>query len=419
MLRRLYSLLMSLASPLFLLHTLNKSRKEPRYRRNLRERFGFAPKMDTCIWIHCVSLGETIAANPLILQLQKHYPGTPLLITNTTATGSHASDRVLRDIDRNCFLPYDLNGAMRRFVRRVQPKIAIIMETELWPNLIHQTHKHQVPIVLNNARLSARSHRGYQRIASIMQKMLNKISLINTQTQADADRFIALGLAKEHCLVSGNIKFDLKVADDLKHQGGQLKQDWGNRPTWVAASTHAGEEETILAAHAQILTQCPDALLILVPRHPNRFDDVYQLCEKSGLRTTRYTQAAPTPEQSVLLGDTVGKLMLFYAATDITFMGGTLAPIGGHNFIEPAVLANALLSGPELHNFSQISQELLEHKALTIVKQPEEIAQAVLGLMKDKEKREQQGNWAKDMAMKNTGACDRQLAGILELINGG
>ena len=408
---------MTLSSPLFLLHTLNNSRKEPRYRRNLRERLGFAPHIDRCVWIHCVSLGETVAAKPLILALQQHFPATPLLITNTTATGSHAAEKLLRDIDFGCFLPYDLNGAMRRFMGRTNPKIAIMMETELWPNLINQAHRQHIPIVLNNARLSERSLKGYQRIANIAQDMLKKITQINAQTEEDAQRFIALGLPQERCLVSGNIKFDLNIPDNLQEDADKLKKSWDNRPSWIAASTHDGEEETILAAHQHVLKKQPNALLVLVPRHPNRFDDVYALCEKSGFKTARYTQSAPTTDQSILLGDTVGKLMLFYAATDITFMGGSIAPIGGHNFIESAALAKPQISGPELHNFRKVADQLLEHEALTIADSPETIAITVIELMQDSIKRELVGKQAKKMTLKNKGACEKQLATILTILS--
>lgn len=413
MLRRLYSLLMTLFSPFFLLYTLNKSRREPRYRRNWTERFGFAPRLKECAWIHCVSLGETIAAKPLILKLQEQLPNTPLLITNTTATGSLTAEKLLRDIDCGCFLPYDLPSAMRRFLKHTHPRVLVIMETELWPNLIAQTQAKNIPIILNNARLSEKSLHGYQRIGSLSQEMMQKLTQVNAQTQEDAQRFIQLGLAKEKAVVTGNIKFDLHVAEDLQQQGNELKASWHNRPTWIAASTHAGEEEIILQAHKLVLKQCQNALLVLVPRHPNRFDEVYTLCEKSELKTARYTQSAVSKDDAILLGDVVGKLMLFYAATDITFMGGSIAPIGGHNFIESAVLANPQISGPVLHNFQKISEQLLENGALTIADAPENIAQAVVELMQNTDKRQQQGELAKAMAMSNKGACEKQVASVL------
>jgi 3-deoxy-D-manno-octulosonic-acid transferase len=404
---------MTLFSPLFLLHTLKKSRKEPRYRRDLRQRLGFAPHLDSCIWIHCVSLGETIAAKPLILKLQQQFMQTPLLITNTTATGSHTAETLLRDIDCGVFLPYDSPGAMRRFLRRTQPRVAIIMETELWPNLIDQAHKRGIPVVINNARLSARSQRGYQRIGKIARDMLQKVTAVNAQTDADGQRLIELGLPKERCHVTGNLKFDLNLPENLQADAATLQQSWNHRPTWVAASTHDGEERIILEAHQQLLKTHPDLLLVLVPRHPNRFDAVFELCQQAGLKTTRYTKNELTDEHTVLLGDTVGKLMLFYAATDITFMGGSLAPIGGHNFIESAILANPQVSGPILHNFKWVSEQLLEHQALTIAQDASEITTVIADLLDDKEKRDEQGKQAQAMAMKNAGACEKQLKQIL------
>jgi 3-deoxy-D-manno-octulosonic-acid transferase len=304
---------------------------------------------------------------------------------------------------------------MRRFMRRTNPKIVIIMETELWPNLINQAHRLDIPIILNNARLSGHSLKGYQRIASIVEDMLKKITQINAQTEEDAQHFITLGLPQERCLITGNIKFDLKIEDNLQEEANKLKQSWNNRPCWIAASTHQGEEETILAAHQHVLKKQPNALLVLVPRHPNRFDDVYALCEKSGFQTARYTQSTPTTNQSILLGDTVGKLMLFYAATDITFMGGSLAPIGGHNFIESAALAKPQISGPQLHNFRKVADQLLEHQALTIADSPEAIAVTVVELMQNTTKRELIGKHAEAKTLKNKGACEKQLAAIIKL----
>lgn len=404
---------MTLLLPLFLLYTLKKSRQEPRYRRHLHQRLGFAPKLDSCIWIHCVSLGETIAAKPLILKLQQHFKQTPLLITHTTATGSHTAEKLLRDIDCGVFLPYDSSGNMRRFMNRTRPRVAIIMETELWPNLIAQAHKRRIPVILNNARLSARSQRGYQRMGNMTRQMLQQITAVNAQTDADGQRLIELGLPADRCQVTGNLKFDLNVPDTLAADAVALRFSWGNRPSWIAASTHSGEEEIILAAHEILRRTHPNLLLVLVPRHPNRFDTVYELCQQAGFATARYTQNEVQPNHSILLGDTVGKLLLFYAATDITFMGGSLAAIGGHNFIESAILAKPQISGPVLHNFQLVSEQLLEHQALTIAHNADEIAATVDDLLVNSNKREIQGKQAQMMAMKNAGACEKQFHVIL------
>ena len=416
MLRRLYSLIMLIAYPLLLLYTLNKSRQEPRYRQNLSERLGFAPQLDGCIWIHCVSLGETIAAKPLIVKLQQHYPDTPLLITNTTATGSLAADGLLRDMDRRCFLPYDTNGSMRRFFNRTRPKVGIIMETELWPNLFHQAKKHNIPTIVNNARLSARSAKGYQRIHSIMREILTNVSCINSQTQDDADRFIALGLDPAKSRVSGNLKFDLTLAADLPETARALRESWGPEPIWIAASSHAGEEELILQAHTLIRKRCPQARLLLVPRHPNRFDEVYDLTKQHGFATARFSETAAVTDQPVILGDAMGKMMVFFAATDIVFMCGSLAPIGGHNFIEPAVLSKPLISGRHLHNFSQISQQLIKKDALILAETAEKIADTVVHLIQNEEECRVRGSRAKALAAQNTGACEKQLACVQELM---
>jgi 3-deoxy-D-manno-octulosonic-acid transferase len=416
MLRRLYSLLMTLLTPLFLLHTLKKSYQEPRYRHNLRERLGFAPQLSSCVWIHCVSLGETIAAKPLILKLQQQFPNESLVITNTTATGSHAAQQLLRKSDHAVFLPYDSPGPVRRFLERTHPRIAILMETELWPNLIAQTHKRDIPVVLNNARLSARSQRGYQRIAKITRDMLQKLTLVHAQTLADKNRLIELGLPENRCEVTGNLKFDLTLPENLIINANALKERWNHRLTWIAASTHAGEEEIILNAHQTLLTRYPNLLLVLVPRHPNRFEAVYELCREKGFLTARHTEDNIDGLHTVLIGNTVGQLLLFYQATDITFMGGSLVSVGGHNFIESAILGKPQISGPNLDNFSWVAEQLLEHEALTIIHNAHELIDTVSGLLENKAKRKEQGDQARVMALKHAGACQKQLNGILGIM---
>lgn len=416
MLTRLYNLLTTLGYPFWLLHTYRKSIKEPAYRENVLQRIGFYPFLENCVWIHCVSLGETIAAGPLIKALQQHFPNTPLLITNTTATGRQSAQQLLRPQDHACFLPYDTKGSVRRMLKRAKPKVLIIMETELWPNLIMQTSRAQIPVILNNARLSQRSTRGYQRISSITQKMLGSITHICSQNQSDADHFMQIGTPAEKISVTGNIKFDLAISDEAIQKGDALRKTWGSDPIWIAASTHAGEDEIILAAHKKVREKQPTARLLIVPRHPSRFDVVFTLSKKQGFITGRVTDRTHNPSASVIVGDTMGDLMSFYQATDLAFVAGSFANVGGHNFIEPASLKKALVSGPVLHNFKHLSENLLKANALIIVKTAEDLSDSVIMLLNNPTKRAELAKNAYRVSQNNKGACAAQLALILSEI---
>ena len=418
MIRPLYSLLMTLSYPCLIAYTLKRSLQEPLYRKNLRQRSGYAPILDDCIWLHCVSLGETIACRPLIIALQHRFPSTPLLITNTTATGSAKAQELLRPIDHTCYLPYDTHWAVSRFIRRVKPRIGIIMETEIWPNLIHHANRLGVPLLLNNARLSDRSTRGYQRIRGLMTPVLQKINTITAQTARDAHNFVSLGFPEQHCQVTGTIKFDLALPVDLDEQTSELKQRFGGDFIWIGASTHEGEEAILLQAHKKVLEHNPKARLLLVPRHPNRFDAVYRLCQSMGMNTSRHTENNTKGDDSVILGDVVGKMMAFYAVADVAFVGGSLAPVGGHNVIEPAALAKPIVCGPHMKNFKEISETLIECNALSTVTDSEELAQAIILFNKNPGMCQEQGQRAKAVADSNKGACLRQLEAVVSLIEG-
>ena len=419
--RFFYSLLFHLLLPLIAARLLWRAWRAPAYARRIGERFAIGlPAMRTGgIWLHAVSVGESIAAAPLVRQLQVRYPDWPITVTCMTPTGSERIRALFGDSVAHCYLPYDLPWAAARFLRHLQPRLAVIMETELWPNHIHQCARLGVPVALANARLSERSARGYARFARLTAPMLAQMNLIAVQTEAEAVRFRALGARAACVQVTGSIKFDLKIDEQLLADAAELRQQWGagQRPVWIAASTHAGEDEIILAAHRQILIQHPDALLILVPRHPERFASVYDLCQREGFATRRRSlNEAVAVDSAVLLGDTMGELLFLYALSDVAFVGGSLVPNGGHNLLEPAALGKPVLSGPQVFNFLEIAAQLRAEGALTEVADAASLAEAVLRLWLQPALAQQMSSAGARVMRRNQGALQRLLDGLGELL---
>lgn len=419
--RLLYSLLLYLLLPAILLRLCWRALRAPAYARRWGERFGrvaplLGPGSGPVIWIHAVSVGETLAALPLIRRLQAAQPQARLLVTTTTPTGSARVRAALGDGVAHCYAPYDFPHAVRRFLRRVQPALLIVMETELWPNLLHGCARRDIPVVLANARLSARSAAGYARVAALTRPMLAALTRVAAQTGADGERFLALGLEPERLHVTGNLKFDLELDAALRARAHQLRAAWrgGVRPIWLAASTHEGEDEIVLAAHRQLLATRPDALLVLVPRHPERFDRVHALCMGQGFRTLRHSAGRPPAiDTQVLLGDTMGELLAFCGAADLVFVGGSLVPVGGHNLIEPAAWGRPVLSGPELFNFAEAAALLETGGGLRICADGAALAAAVAELLDQPERRAAMGAAAHAVAAANRGALTR-LAAIID-----
>jgi 3-deoxy-D-manno-octulosonic-acid transferase len=373
------------------------------------------------IWVHAVSVGESIAAAPMIRALLERYPNLPITVTCMTPTGSERILALFANEPRiqHCYLPYDLPCAARRFLDRVQPKLAVIMETELWPNHIHQCAKRGIPVALANARLSERSAKGYGRFRELTRPMLAEMSLFAVQTEAEAKRFLELGARSETVEVTGSIKFDLTIDPQLFRRAVELRGQWQaqERPVWIAASTHDGEDEVVLAAHRQLLTSHPDALLILVPRHPERFNSVYGLCQQQGFATVRRSSGdAVSANISVLLGDTMGELLFLYALADSAFVGGSLVPNGGHNLLEPAALAKPVLSGPHLFNFLEIAAQLRSAGALQEVEDAEGLAVAVQRLFELPRDAQRMAEAGLKVMRANQGALQRLLDGLGRLI---
>ena len=417
--RLIYTLLFYLAIPFLLLRLLWRSGKAPAYRRRWAERFGFfaAIPQTGCIWVHAVSIGETRAALPLIRALQERYRNTPLLITTMTPTGSQQVREALGDSVYHVYLPYDLPDAMRRFLLRSKPRLAIIMETEAWPNLLHACQQAAIPVLLANARLSERSALGYARFASFSKQTLNKFTIIAAQTRADANRFYELGFNNKRLRITGNIKYDLSLPMGLAAQGGQLRQQlFSQRRVWIAASTHQGEDEQLLACYKVLQQQFPDLLLVLVPRHPERFTAVAELCDEQGLHYVKRSSQRPcTALAQVFIGDSMGELLLFYATADVAFVGGSLIEHGGHNILEPALLGIPVLFGPHMFNFTEASEHLLRHEAAYQVADRAELQQQLSQLLADKSLRQRIGKRSQKAVEANRGALGK-LFDIVEAL---
>lgn len=420
-LRVVYVLLTYLAVPLLLLHLLWRGFSVPGYRRRIGERFGFGmPRLArTSIWVHAVSVGEVQAAAPLVRALLKRHPDVPLVITTMTPTGSERVRALFGDSVVHSYVPYDLAGAVRRFFEWARPMLAIVMETELWPNLYHECGQRRVPLVLASARVSLRSVGRYRRIIPLFRDTLSHGIVIAAQTPADADRFRSLGANPARTHVTGNIKFDFELPPEIASRGRELRlEQAGNRPVWVAASTHDGEEEAALDAHERVRMRHPAALLVLVPRHPERFPQVAALLDARGISyVTRSSRAMATPATRVLLGDTMGELTTFYAAADVAFVGGSLVRIGGHNLLEPVALAVPVVTGPHNENAADIAELLVDCGAALVVPDWAGLAAEVSWLLGDEAERRKRGAAGSQAILANRGALDRLLALIDPLID--
>jgi 3-deoxy-D-manno-octulosonic-acid transferase len=418
--RRLYTLLWVLALPLALLRLLWRSRRAPAYRRRWAERLGrFAPPVRTGgVWVHAVSVGETQAAQPLIKRLLGEPRAQPVTVTTTTPTGSVRVGELFGDQVFHVYLPFDLPWAVDGFLERVRPRLLIMVETEIWPNLLARCAAHGIPTLLANGRLSARSARRYARLDGFTRETFAAIGAVAAQTEADAQRFVALGTPADRVRVTGSMKFDMAIRGSVKEQAEVLRRDWGtDRPVWVAASTHEGEEEAVLEAHRHVLTAVPEALLVLVPRHPERFERAAQLVRRAGLTMARRTErSAVTAGTAVFLGDTMGELPVFLGAADAAFVGGSLVDIGGHNVLEPAAFGVPVVFGPHMHNFVAISELLLAADAARQVSDAEGLADVVLRWLGDASERARIGENGRRVVEANRGALDRTWQLVVELL---
>ncbi len=386
----------------------------------LGQRFGLGcPKIDRCIWIHAVSVGEVQAALPLIKALRDRFPQEQMLVTTVTPTGSDRVKAVFGDSVHHCYIPFEFPGAVNSFFNAVNPKAALIMETEIWPNLYRACGVRNVPLILVSARISPRSINGYRRMMPLIRETLSHGIIIAAQSQSDADRFLSLGADPDRTRVTGSIKFDIELHEDTIQQGKALRAELiGDRPVWIAASTHDGEEQQVLDAHRALLERFPRLLLILVPRHPERFSEVRELIESAGLSFVSRTEGIDcSSTTSVLLGDTMGEVPLFYAASDVAFVGGSLVPIGGHNLLEPAAQALPIVTGPHLFNAQDIADMFVEMQACVVVNDKDELALAIADLLDNPEKASELGRNGRTLLEQNKGALTRLLVVLEPLLS--
>jgi len=409
--RYLYSLLLYCLIPLALTRLAWRGLRNRGYWHRWAERFGFAPRLEgSVIWLHAVSVGEVRASAPLVKALSHDYPGHTILITTMTPTGSATVHDLFGTAVAHCYVPYDLPTAVWRFLNRIRPRLALIMETELWPNLFHQCHARGIPLILANVRMSEKSARGYRRVAGFTRATLANVKRVGAQTEADAGRMRALGAVQVE--VTGSIKFEMDVPPDLAARAAALRSRIGERPLWVAASTRAGEEEQVLDAFARLRARIPRLLLVLVPRHPERFDSVAKLCSQRGFRIERRSQLQDSvaPDTAILLGDTMGELLLFHAAADVSYIGGSLVPLGGQNLLEAAAVGTPVVFGPHMFNFNEISRMTLERGAGRQVQDAAELAGAVADYLENPEIRNAAGEAGQRMVAENRGALAKTLA---------
>ena len=412
MARHFYSLIWLFFSPLLFARLWWRGRRAPAYRQRWAERIGFyqGKAAEQCIWVHAVSVGATLAAAPLIEALLTQYPQCPVLVTTTTPTGSERVQALFGDRVLHVYAPWELPGAIARLFRAFNPKMVLLLETELWPNIVAAAARRDVPVLLLNGRLSEKSQRGYARVPALVTPMLNAMTMLAVQTDDDARRFKMLGARDEQVTVTGSVKFDIEVAPEMVALARQWRDSVG-RPVWIAASTHAGEDEKVLQAHRRLLQAQPNALLILVPRHPERFNAVARLIRTQDFSLARRSEAQyPAAEISVYLCDTMGELMQLYGFADVAWVGGSFVPVGGHNFLEPAAWQLPLLSGPHLHNFAFIAELLQQAGALQLVNSGNGLGDMLVELFSDALRRQQMGSAAQGVLAAHKGALQRVVS---------
>jgi 3-deoxy-D-manno-octulosonic-acid transferase len=421
MMRLVYGVLTRVAAPLVFAATLVRAAKDPAYRTHLGERFGLGRRVAApSLWLHAVSVGEVSAAAALVRALHANHPDMPFVLTTATPTGrAQAATLFGADVEVR-FLPYDTPGSVRRFLARIRPRAAIIMETELWPNLLRACGRRGVPVLFASARLAARSVPRYRRFGTLFIAGLRN-AWVAAQSTADAERFIALGADPARTRVVGNLKFDMRLGETVAGNGDELRRRYlGARPVWTAGSTHEGEEDILIEAHRVLERAVRGALLVLAPRHPQRFEAVAALLERRGLVFDRRGRSETVrPQAQVLLLDTMGELTAFYAASDAAFVGGSLVPVGGHNLLEPAALGVPVITGPHTQNGAEIARLLIEAGGALEVVDAAALAEAARELLTDPALRERIGGRGRRFVEAHRGSLARLLALIEPLLAAG
>ncbi|SMN00063.1 Lipid IVA 3-deoxy-D-manno-octulosonic acid transferase [often with also] [uncultured Candidatus Thioglobus sp.] len=396
-----------------LLRLLFKGLKTPAYRQRISERLGFIdPISGSTIWLHCVSVGEFRAAIPLIDALIKQYPSHKILITSTTPTGSKAILEHYKNAVLHVYFPFDLPFIVKRYIQKIQPDLCLLLETEIWPNLINTLKKNNIPSLLVNARLSQRSLQKYQKfVPKLARKTLNNFTLITTQSQKSTQRFIELGVRKNKIITAGNIKFDLNPVAD-KAISDELSVLTGSRKVVVFASTHKGEEQKIIKAYNKNKIE---ALLIIVPRHPERFNEVYKLAQKHNIKIAKRSDKHYCADCEMLLGDSMGEMMSYFDIADVVFMGGSLVATGGHNMLEPAALSKPILFGKNVFNFAEIATDLLQKNGAIQVQTADALMTEISVLLDDSTKCDTLGKNANQYFKSQQGVVNNLMQQIQEI----
>lgn len=417
--RSLYSALLYLISPLLMVYLFVRGFKSPDYRLRWNERFGIKRLEQTDLLLHCVSMGETLAAIPLIKKIQAAYPDLSITVTTTSPTGSREVVRAFSEQVQHCYLPFDLAWCSKRFINQVAPKYCIIMETELWPNLIHYLKHNGAKVLLANARLSQKSADGYQKRPDLNLPMLQSLDAIAAQSEQAAARFIDLGVATDNITVCGSLKFDLNIEQTRIDAAQMMRESWNalQRPIWVAGSVHPGEFDSMIQAHQRVLQQYPTALMVLVPRHPEQFDAAVAVVKAAGMQVARRSiNDEVTAQTQVVVGDTMGELLTLYAAADQAFVGGTLIENGGHNPLEPAAVGLPVSVGPHHWDFNEITELLQREGALQVVDSSDALAQVLISMFNDKHAYQAASEAGKQVMLQNRGALDKQFALVSSML---
>ncbi|MDD5058976.1 MAG: lipid IV(A) 3-deoxy-D-manno-octulosonic acid transferase [Sideroxydans sp.] len=412
-----YTLGLWLLLPYVLFHLLWRARKQPEYLQHIGERFGFyAGRSDKpAIWLHTVSVGETRAAATLVQRLREQYPDHQILLTHTTPTGRAASEQLYGSDVIRVYLPYDYPFAVRRFLRHFQPRIGVLLETEIWFNLIHACHAADIPLQLLNARLSEKSAARYARFPNLIRAGLQELHLIAAQTEDDAMRLAKLG--SRAVSVMGNLKFDIAPPANMLKLGARMRQMFGEqRPIFLAASTREGEETLLLDALQQ--AHLDNLLTVIVPRHPQRFDEVAALIEQHGLRMQRRsTNVAIAADTQVVLGDSMGEMFAYYAACDVAFIGGSLLPFGGQNLIEACAVGKPVFIGPHTYNFAQVTEFALACGAALRINNTDDLLLQLDALLHETKRLQQMGRDGERFVCDNRGATERAMAHVAASLN--
>ena len=411
-LRGLYSAVLYVLTPVTVYHLIWRGFRFRDYFQRWSERYSSdtGPEAWVDVWLHAVSMGEVNAAAPVVNAMRREHPHLRWLITTITPTGSERVRALWGDSVEHVYLPYDLPGAVKRFLQHYRPKVALVMETELWPNLLFGCRDQGIPVYILNARLSARSLRGYRVLAPLIARVVRTVKRIGAQSAADARHFVALGAQEDAVMHTGNLKFDIAAPEGLENFVREFRSLVGARPVWIAASTHEGEEAAVIAIHKRLRALWPDLLLLWAPRHPERFPRVAELAQSNGWKVAlRRGSAWPGPSDDVFVIDTMGELMAFYACADVAFVGGSLQAIGGHNLLEPAAVGTAMVTGPHLHNFVEISRRLQEAGALEIRDDPDSVATAIEELLGNAASREAMATTGRLLVEQGRGALARTM----------